>query len=211
MRDSGIDAEMSGGQAPNDGPETVPREAATVMLLRGGTETLEVLLVRRSPHARFMANVWVFPGGAVDRDEERSPHAHRIAALRELQEEANVQLSSHEDLVEFSRWITPAEVKIRFDTRFFVAELPEGQKARVDGGECVDLRWVRPVDALEAHGAGEIALVFPTIKHLERLIAYGSAGELLRDAASFDVSPVQPRVVLDAGQRRVLLPGEAGY
>lgn len=193
------------------GPEIVPREAATVMLLRGGSGTLEVLLVQRSPHARFMASVWVFPGGAVDRHEQGAPDAHRLAALRELREEAGVELRSPDELVEFSRWITPAEVKIRFDTRFFVAELPEGQEARVDGDECVDLRWIAPAAALAAHGSGELSLVFPTIKHLEQISRYGDVAELLRDASSFDVSPVQPRIVLDGDQPRVLLPGESGY
>ncbi|HEY2537663.1 MAG TPA: NUDIX hydrolase, partial [Solirubrobacteraceae bacterium] len=48
------------------GDPTRPRRAATVILLRGGTDALEVLLVRRTPAAKFMGGVWVFPGGAVD-------------------------------------------------------------------------------------------------------------------------------------------------
>ena len=43
-----------------------PRQAATVILLRGGDEKLEVLLVQAHAEGRFMGGVWVFPGGAVD-------------------------------------------------------------------------------------------------------------------------------------------------
>src|SRR4029079_4646332 len=97
-----------------DGEETVPRQAATVILLRGGAEALEVLLVRRTPKARFMAGVGAFPGGAVDTPEGDGDAAHRIAAIRELQEEAAIVLDDPETLVKFSRWITPPEVRIRF-------------------------------------------------------------------------------------------------
>lgn len=199
------------GQTPNFGEPTVPRQAATVILLRGGASALEVLLVQRSPTAKFMASVWVFPGGAVDGDERDGADAHRLAALRELREEVGVQLAGPERLVAFSRWITPAQVSIRYDTCFFLAEMPDGESVQIDGAECVDHRWLTPRGALDANAAQELALVLPTIKHLERLANYASAAELLRDASSFDVSPVQPRIVLDGDQPRVLLPGEPGY
>lgn len=199
------------GEEHNPGPATVPRQAATVILLRGGGRQLEVLLVKRTPEARFMAGVWVFPGGAVDRDERDGADAHRRAALRELHEEAGVVLSEQAELIEFSRWITPAEVKIRFDTRFFLAEMPDGAQVSVDGQECVDHRWVSPADALAAHGAGELLLVFPTIKHLEQLGAFRSVAELIEHARGREVGPVQPRVVLDGETPRVLLPGDPGY
>jgi 8-oxo-dGTP pyrophosphatase MutT (NUDIX family) len=199
------------GQTPNLGTPTIPRDASTVILLREGPGAIETLLVLRSPEAKFMASVWVFPGGGVDRTEIGAADAHRRAAVRELQEEAGVTLTSEEALIELSRWITPAEVTIRYDTRFFLAELPVGQEARVDGGECVDFRWIAPTAALEAHAAGEMTLVLPTIKHLEFLTRYRSVVELFDDVESFDVSPVEPRVVLHDGVPRVLLPGDPGY
>ena len=57
------------GEVLSEGPETVPRPAATVILLRGDERALEVLLVRRNPEAKFMGGAWVFPGGAVNRTE----------------------------------------------------------------------------------------------------------------------------------------------
>jgi 8-oxo-dGTP pyrophosphatase MutT (NUDIX family) len=200
------------GQALNRGEATPPRQAATVILLRGGEHTLELLLVRRTEKARFMGGVWVFPGGAVDEDDPPSRGgAHRAAALRELAEEAGVVIADASALVEFSRWITPEEVAVRFDTRFFLAELPDGQEPKVDGEECVEEGWFTPRSALDAHGREEIVLVFPTIKHLEQLGAFSSVAELLRYAAGREVLPVQPKVWFDGEVARVLLPGEPGY
>ncbi|MGH2878712.1 MAG: NUDIX hydrolase [Solirubrobacteraceae bacterium] len=203
------------GQGLSLGKETPPRQAATVILLRGGSTSLEVLLVKRTEKARFMGGVWVFPGGAVDSsdgsEDEQSGRAHRVAAARELLEEAQVAIADPGELVEFSRWITPAQVSVRFDTRFFLAQLPEGQEPKVDGQECVDQGWFTAQGALNAHAREEIALVFPTIKHLEQLGAFSTVTELLEYASGRKVLPVQPKVFFDGEVARVLLPGEPGY
>src|SRR3954464_6837370 len=115
-----VDRPGPGEELNTSGPAVTPRQAATVILLRGGADTLEVLLVRRTPAARFMGGVWVFPGGAVDTTEGEGDEAHRIAAVRELQEEAGIALEDPAALVKFSRWITPPQVRIRFDTHFFL-------------------------------------------------------------------------------------------
>jgi 8-oxo-dGTP pyrophosphatase MutT (NUDIX family) len=199
------------GEELNRGPETAPRPAATVIVLRGAADELEVLLVQRNPEARFMGGAWVFPGGAVDRHEGEGDRALRNAALRELEEEASIVLTDPAALVPFSRWITPAEVKTRFDTWFFLAPLPDGAAPAVDGQEVVDLRWYRPAAALEACQQGQLLLVFPTIKHLEQLSAFGSADELLEHARGQEIRPVQPRVLVSGETARVVLPGEPGY
>jgi 8-oxo-dGTP pyrophosphatase MutT (NUDIX family) len=199
------------GEEYNPGPATTPRQAASVILLRGGAERLEVLLVRRTPKARFMGGVWVFPGGAVDAGEGDGDSAHRAAAVRELREEAAIELTDPRALVAFSRWITPAQVQIRYDTHFFLAPLPDGQQPRVDGEEVVDLGWFEPQAALYAHEAQQIGLVFPTIKHLEQLRGFATVDELLAHARERDVQPVEPKVVLEGEVARVLLPGDAGY
>ncbi len=149
------------GEALNFGRTTEPRAAGTVILLRGGADALQVLLVRRNPSARFMGGAWVFPGGAVDRHEGEGDRAVRTAAIRELEEEAAIAIDDPDQLVPFSRWITPAEVKIRFDTWFYLAPEPPGAEARPDGSEVVDARWYEPAAALEARQRGELFLVFP--------------------------------------------------
>lgn len=190
---------------------TVPRQAASIILLRGGAQSLEVLLVRRNPQSRFMGGVWVFPGGAVDAGEGEGDGAHRLAAVRELAEEAAITLSDPGALIKFSRWITPAEIAIRFDTHFFLATAPEGQQPRIDGSECVDVGWFSPAHALRAHAQETIELVFPTIRHLEQLGTFATATELLDHARGREVRPVLPRVVMTGEVARVLLPGEPGY
>ena len=199
------------GEELNTGNPTEPRQAATVIVLRGGEDALEVLLVQRNPESRFMGGAWVFPGGAVDAHEGEGDEAHRAAAVRELEEEAGVAGVDPAALVKFSRWITPAMVKIRFDTHFFLAPLPGGAEPRVDGAECVDLGWYAPQEALAAHREGRLLLVFPTIKHLEQLSSFASSAALLRHAAGKEVLPVEPRVVLSGEHARILLPGDAGY
>src|SRR5579859_5698339 len=199
------------GEELNLGAVTVPRLAATVIVLRGGATGLEVLLVKRNPASRFMGGAWVFPGGAVDRTEGEGDVALRAAAVRELAEEAGIELGDARQLVPFSRWITPAQVKTRFDTWFYLAPLPEDAEARPDGHEVVEARWYEPADALETAERGEILLVFPTIKHLEQLSGFASAHELLNHARSREIRPVEPRVVMSGEHARIVLPGEPGY
>jgi 8-oxo-dGTP pyrophosphatase MutT (NUDIX family) len=197
------------GEELNTGDETKARQAASLILLRDGADGPEVLLVQRNSEQRFMGGAWVFPGGAVH-DEDAD---HAATSIRELEEEAAIKLPDSAALVPFSRWITPSEVKVRFDTRFFLAAAPEGVEATPDGGECVDARWLKPAAALEAGQRDELMLVFPTIKHLEALAEFESVEHALATARGREVEPVQPRVVVDeeAGSARVLLPGDPGY
>ena len=189
----------------------VPRPAATVILLRRGGKHaergLEVLLVQRNPEARFMPGVWVFPGGSVDADDGDGEKAHRTAAVRELAEEAGITLDADE-LVAYSRWITPKVVPIRFDTRFYLALAPAHSPPKPDGSETVDAGWFGPEDALERHRGGELSLVFPTIKHLESLVGFANATEALEAARRREVKPVEPEVVGEGEERRIVLPDE---
>jgi 8-oxo-dGTP pyrophosphatase MutT (NUDIX family) len=188
-----------------------PRQAATVIVLQGGAQTLEVLLVQRNPQQRFMGGAWVFPGGAVDADDGDGTLAHRLAGVREVEEEAGVRLPGPEALLPFSRWITPAQVKIRFDTLFFLARVPAGAEPVVDGSECVGWGWWTPRAALDAYAAGDLLLVFPTIKTLEALRGFESADALLGWADGREVVPIEPKVVVEGEVARVVLPGEPGY
>jgi len=206
-----------------------PRAAATVILLRRGgrhaDRALEVLLVQRNPEARFMPGVWVFPGGAVGEDDAEAARAsgadlepeldedervHRTCAVRELAEEAGIAVPASE-LLPWSRWVTPEMVPIRFDTRFYLALAPAHSPPEPDGSETVDARWFAPREALDMHAAGELELVFPTIKHLESLLPYANAQQALAAIADLPPTPVLPKVVGEGDERRVVLPGEPGY
>jgi 8-oxo-dGTP pyrophosphatase MutT (NUDIX family) len=176
-----------------------PREAASVILLRPGEAAPEILLGRRNPGARFMPGAWVFPGGASDdRDGDL-----RTTALRELLEEAGVPLDGPDELVPWSRWITPRHLPIRFDTFFFVAPAPPGAAARADGGELVDMGWFAARAALDAHARTELDLMFPTIVHLEELAGFGSLDAVLGAARGRVIEPVEPEL----RDGRLVLPG----
>ena len=206
-----IDAPPPGETLNETGEVVTPRQAAGVILLRGGADAIEILLVKRTPKARFMGGVWVFPGGAVDATEADGDAPHRAAAVRELREEAGIAVPDPAELVAFSRWITPEEVSIRFDTRFFLAPAPPGQDPSIDGTEVVDHGWFSPRDALDAHQREEILLVFPTIKDLEKMTPHPSADALLEATRSGEVTPTLPKVLTGEGRARVVLPGEPGY
>jgi 8-oxo-dGTP pyrophosphatase MutT (NUDIX family) len=202
----GVDRSPAGEEL-NTGGVVEAREAATLILLRDSPDGPEVLLVKRNPEQRFMGGAWVFPGGAVA-EGEGGPAA---AALRELEEEAGIAMSDVEALAPFSRWITPEEVTVRFDTHFFLAAAPEGVEARADGHECVEARWIRPADALEAGRSDQMMLVFPTVKNLEQLTGFESVADALDSVRGRDVRPVQPKVVVTEGNPQIFLPGEPGY
>jgi len=184
-----------------------PRQAASVILLRHGDDVaLEVLLARRNPASRFMGGAWVFPGGAL----EPGDGTLRAAAVREVAEEAGLQLADPGALVPFSRWITPAPLPIRFDTHFFLAVAPAGQEPRIDGAEMVDWGWFSPAAALAGHRDGALDLVFPTIKHLEQLLPFAGARELLAWARGRAIVPVEPELRGEGEHARLVLPGEPG-
>jgi len=192
------------------------RPAASLILLRRGGKHrdrgVEVLLVRRSPDASFMPGVWVFPGGAVDAgDAGNEEEAHQACAARELYEEAGIELPDDAELLAWSRWITPEPVPMRFDTRFYVTLAPAHSPPRPDGQETTEAEWIAPTEALERHRAGELELVFPTIKHLESLLPYSTSEEVLAAARNRVIEPVMPRVVGRKGEHRIVLPGEPGY
>jgi 8-oxo-dGTP pyrophosphatase MutT (NUDIX family) len=211
MADDGIDERI---EELHSGAPTEPRSAAGIILMRRGgkhsTRGLEVLLGKRTPKARFMAGVWVFPGGAVDGTDDNDVD-HRRTALRELEEEAGVALAGPETLVPFSRWITPVEVKIRYDTRFYLAQAAAHTAPEADGEEIVEVGWFAPGEALARHRDGELLLVFPTIKMLETLARFGTPEEVLETVGALTVEPILPRIDTSGPKPRVLLPGDPGY
>lgn len=153
-----------------------------------------------------MPGVWVFPGGAIEPGEDPAS-----CAARELAEEAGIELADPGELLLWSRWITPEVVPVRFDTHFLVALAPPHSPPRPDGTEVSEASWFEPRAALDAERAGEIELVFPTVKTLESLLAFATADEVIAAARERTVDPILPRVVGTREQHRILLPGDPGY
>ena len=202
-------------ERPNLGEPSVPRPAASVVLLRRGGKhserALEVLLLKRTESAKFMPGVWVFPGGAVDPPDGENETGYKACAVRELAEEAGIGLAEDEELVLFSRWITPEVVSRRFDAWFFLALAPAHTPPRPDGVETTDAGWFEPRAALDANTAGKLALAFPTVKQLESLLPYRSADEALEAHRDREVEPILPKVIGTPEDHRVVLPGDPDY
>ncbi len=112
----------------------------------------------------------------------------------------------------FAHWITPEGAPRRYDTRFFVARAPEAQTPVHDDREVIANLWVRPADALERHRAGELEMIFPTIRSLEAIGRFECADDLLAHAASIcDVPAILPKLVRDHSGWRIVLPGDPEY
>jgi 8-oxo-dGTP pyrophosphatase MutT (NUDIX family) len=155
------------------------REAACILLLSAQPKTsaIRVLMVKRHSKARFMSNVYVFPGGCREPEDGAEPTVTTFMrnAARELREEAGIALTAESTvvaastskgmlsdaelrnvLVPFARWVTPKQEKYRYDTWFFGAEGKRGGDLEevplvVDAAEIADAQWVRPETALRWH------------------------------------------------------------
>lgn len=112
----------------------------------------------------------------------------------------------------FGHWVTPAGAPRRYDTRFFLAPAPEGQRAVHDDHEVIASQWITPEAALAAQQVGERVMLPPTVASLKALTRFTTAEEALEAAAAVTSVPtVAPRVVHDSDGVRILLPGDPGY
>ena len=171
--------------------EAIP--AASVLLLRD--DPMEVLMIRRPEKSSFAPDVWAFPGGGVEEEDEVAGdgillNTMRVAAARELFEETGIQLVDLEKLVWTARWVTPAGLPKRFDTYFFLAKASRDVVATVENNEAVESVWITPSDALT-----HLKMVFPTIKNLEALRGFDSADALIASRRGAEIKAIEPVLV----------------
>ncbi len=112
--------------------------------------------------------------------------------LRHLLADAAADLES---LVWAARWITPVGVPKRFDTYFFLAKVTRDAVATAEENEAVDVTWVHPGEALARHAAGEMQMVFPTLRTLESMRDFDSADRLIDSRRGATIEPIQPVLV----------------
>jgi 8-oxo-dGTP pyrophosphatase MutT (NUDIX family) len=214
-----------------------------------------------------MAGAHVFPGGRVDagdsvddpstccdgtdalpRFEDLSPGeelAYRVAALRELVEEAGLLIARSADgspvapatvasvragmaqgatlpalaaqhglrlaldaVVPLAHWVTPEIESRRYDTRFFLAQMPEGQTAEHDAGETTELLWIAPAEAIARCTRGDILLPPPTWTTLKQMARWTSVDTLFTWARSKPIVRVQPHLQRGDGPTILALPGD---
>lgn len=147
--------------------------------------------------------------------ERFNGHRHAVyKGERRLVEVCRAEgLTLHADRIHyFSHWITPVGPPRRYDTRFFVTAAPPEQVPLHDDSETIASLWVRPGDALARHQAGELDLIFPTIKNLEAIGRFDRSADLLAAAQAIESVPaILPRIISDGHGMRILLPGDPGY
>ena len=140
-----------------------------------------------------------------------------IAYRQQLQQDATTmaEFAATEDLVyatdgliHFAHWITPVTFPKRFDTHFFLAEMPAGQVAQFDATETIGGEWVRPAEALTAYEQGQFPLVFATIHQLRDLAIFATPMDALTSWRGRVPQPVMPHVVQHNGVDTILMPGE---
>ncbi|PWA12668.1 hypothetical protein DCC39_04315 [Pueribacillus theae] len=207
-----------------------PKPASTVILM---DKQDRVYLTKRPKTMKFLGGFFVFPGGAVDKEDNVPKceyiknwdsnaslnHADFIAAARELFEEVGVLIArkddgssvqlEHEKALEYRRLLvqrkmsfvqllqqerlylnlesltyfgcftTPEDNPYRFETRFFLAQLPEGQSPEPDNYEIEEAFWTTPSEALLAYEKGELPMVPPTILSLRTILNYQNGAPLM--------------------------------
>lgn len=183
-------------------------DAAITLLVAGVRETFEeagVLLAVRADGAPLTTRP-VPP-------EELAATRARMAA-RDGAYDWRPWLERHELVLDldavwmWSWWVTPVGVPRRYDTRFLIAGMPDGQEAIHDDVETTALRWIRPADALAEHSAGRLHMIYPTRCTLEQLSAHPDGDSALgaaRDGA-VDLRRIEPVVVRVDGQPMVQHP-----
>lgn len=141
-------------------------------------------------------------------EADRQALLDRSVSLAELLARRGLVLRA--DLLRpWSRWITPVMEPRRFDTRFFAAALPAGQRTRDVGGEASAVAWIEPAAALAAGRRGELALMPPTMVSLTELAACdGLQGAL---TGQREVAPIIPEVQMREGAVWLTVPGIREY
>ncbi|MET8293707.1 NUDIX hydrolase [Streptomyces sp. NPDC005180] len=107
----------------------------------------------------------------------------------------------------WARWITPEFEPRRYDTWFFVAALPEGQRTRNASTEADRTVWIRPQDAAAGYDRGELLMMPPTISTLRSLEPYAAAADALAAAGAQDLTPVLAEAALEDGVVVLSWPG----
>ena len=193
---------------------TPPVPAATVIVIRDGTNELECLMLRRNSKIAF-GGMWVFPGGRVDPEDQQEGEelsgleTARCAATREAKEEAQLALETSE-LLTFSHWTPPPITPKRFITWFFIASAKDAEVV-IDGGEIHEHDWKSPALALQQRDAGEIELAPPTWITLHELSQWSTVKEAMDQVGRRDPEHFETRIYVSEKGPSALWKGDAGW
>ncbi len=151
-------------------------------------------------------------------DSDLAPHRQRLHEARSavhagelsfagLLEELDVYANANA-LALFSQWITPPVYPRRYNAHFFVARAVADQAAVADAFETHDGVWITPQEALRRFELGEFQMVYPTIKHVERLADFESADVLMQFARTKTIYSIMPET---PGDRQFSLPSDLEF
>ncbi len=211
-------------------------------------------MIERAKTMRFAPGAFVFPGGKVDKQDydadflahhtngasDLPDFAFRIAALRELYEEAGVLITDQSpttakpavttkaglslferlglekaklnilDMVAFAHWVTPEPMPRRFDTHFYIVE-HNGGTAKHDGNEAVSLCWVKPSLILDDWDSDKVPLMFPTRLNLMKLARANTVAEAMEQARAVKVVRTLPVIGRDKNGVNLTIDPATGY
>lgn len=161
------------------------------------------------------ADVVLSTGPAIDPDIRADWRARLNAAAATYGDflEAVGHVLDAAALIPFAHWVPPAAAKIsrRFDTRFYLVVLPAGETVAPDGHEAVTAHWTTAATAISRADAGEIGLLFPTRRNLERLAQYPDLSGLLTVTQARAVTLIQPAIVERDGAMWLTIPADCDY
>jgi 8-oxo-dGTP pyrophosphatase MutT (NUDIX family) len=179
---------------PGGRVEAQDRTPAAGRQLAGGTQALDPAFAYAAIRETFEECGLLFASGPVDQRALATARGRILAGACTFGDMLD-ELGACADagaLRYFSRWITPPSETRRFDTHFFVARAPAGQAAQADTVETHDGVWISADDALARRSSGTFALIYPTIKHLERVAGFTSLTALLEYTARKPIHPIEP-------------------
>ncbi|MEO1648486.1 MAG: NUDIX domain-containing protein [Pseudomonadota bacterium] len=118
-----------------------------------------------------------------------------------------------DQITPFARWFPKNENLSRvYDTRFYLADLGTGTvEVSVDNSENTRLFWTSAQSALDAAEEGEIKLIFPTRRNLERLAQFASFEDARAQALAIPVKTIVPKVDVSSGKPMLTILKDAGY
>lgn len=145
-----------------------------------------------------------------DWEADRAALVGRELSFAEFLDRRGLTLRS-DLLAAWTRWITPEFEPKRYDTWFFVAALPAGQRTRNASTEADRTVWIRPGEAALGYDKGELLMMPPTVATLRQLQPYGSAAEALEAAVGRDLAPVLAKPRVEGDEVVLAWPGQEEF
>ncbi len=193
-----------------DGSTTGVQRTAQIAAIREAYEETGLLLAR-PVDGRGLGAPMVDQAGAARLAPFREGVDRGEISFLDLMRDNGLVLAC-DALVHFGHWITPEMMPKRFDTHFYMAPTPAGQKAVHDGRETTEAVWVNPASALQKEADGPATIIFPTRMYLLILSEAASAAAALSNFAQREVVTVLPKLDTDDdGKPCLRIPEQAGY